>query len=320
MNLPADLASDVVHELAADPRVFALTVLPGASRRPTGDTVSCDVAREGAHDVLSTLRRLGVQDRGALAIETVDTAPSRIATAAELAAPGAPDDGVVWPLVEQIARDGVRPSFAFFGFLCLATQLAAIAVITDSAVLVVGAMVVAPDFAPVAGMMIATVLRRRALFWDSLVLGVIGFGLAIATVVCTALAARWLGWYDVTTLLAPRPQTSFIWHPDKWSFIVACLAGMAGVLSLTSGRSSVLVGVFISVTTVPAAGNLGLGLAFQETSEILGSAQQLGLNVAGLMVAGVETLLVQRIAWKLVGRRVRDRRHAQIRRRADILG
>ena len=50
-----------------------------------------------------------------------------------------------------------------------------------------------------------------------------------------------------------------IYTPDKWSFIVALIAATAGVLSLTSRKSGALTGVFISVTTVPAAGNIALG-------------------------------------------------------------
>ena len=38
------------------------------------------------------------------------------------------------------------------------------------------------------------------------------------------------------------------------SFVVALFAGAAGMLSLVSAKSAALVGVFISVTTVPAAG------------------------------------------------------------------
>ena len=52
--------------------------------------------------------------------------------------------------------------------------------------------------------------------------------------------------------------TEFIVHPDGWSLVIALLAGVAGVLSLTSDKSGPLVGVFISVTTVPAAGTIAL--------------------------------------------------------------
>ena len=45
--------------------------------------------------------------------------------------------------------------------------------------------------------------------------------------------ARWAGSRS-TTSPGPRPDTAFIYTPDKWSFIVAIIAAAAGVLSLTS--------------------------------------------------------------------------------------
>ena len=59
-------------------------------------------------------------------------------------------------------------------------------------------------------------------------------------------------WSD--DLVELNTQTEFIYQPGVLSLIVALLAGAAGMLSLTSSNSAALVGVFISVTTVPAAG------------------------------------------------------------------
>ena len=53
-------------------------------------------------------------------------------------------------------------------------------------------------------------------------------------------------------LTGPRPDTAFIYQPDVLSFVVAFLAGVAGMLSLTSAKSGALVGVLISVTTARA--------------------------------------------------------------------
>jgi uncharacterized hydrophobic protein (TIGR00271 family) len=311
MTLPPDLSVVVADHLESDPRVTGLVVIPGAARRPHGDALLCDVAREGASDLLRELERLGVNEHGTLALETVDGAPTRRARLAERAAPGAPDDGVVWPLVAQQAWEGVRPTWSFYVFLVLATTLAAIAVVLDSSVLVIGAMVLGPEFAPVAAVAVAVVLRQPRLLLAAVRQLLLGFAVAVVAVVLVALLARLAGWVALADLLAPRPQTTFIWNPDRWSFVVALLAGAAGVLSLTSGRSNVLVGVFISVTTVPALGNLALGIAFLETSEIGGSLAQLGLNVAGLVVAGLVTLLVQRLVWRSV-RRLRTRRPAAV--------
>ena len=81
--------------------------------------------------------------------------------------------------------------------------------------------------------------------------------------------------------------------------MVAVLAGCGGVLSQTAGRSNALVGVVISVTTVPAAGDLALSLALWAPHQIGGSAAQLGINLAGMTAAGVVTLVLQRSIWRM---------------------
>ena len=89
--VPHSCSVPVVDFLVADDRVTGVVVLPGAGRDPEGDAVLCDVAREGASDVLATLRQLGLDDEGSVAIEEVAAAPSARARAAERAAPGSPD-------------------------------------------------------------------------------------------------------------------------------------------------------------------------------------------------------------------------------------
>jgi uncharacterized hydrophobic protein (TIGR00271 family) len=139
------------------------------------------------------------------------------------------------------------------------------------------------------------VLRQGRLTADAIRLLVLGFLVAIAVTAALALGAEAAGWITAADLSRPRPLTGFIWTPDRWSVVVALLAGTAGVLSLTAGRSSALVGVFISVTTVPAAGNLALALALRVPDEIGGAALQLGVNLAGMLVAGTALLAGQRV-------------------------
>ncbi len=292
--VPRAARESVVAALRGDPRVTHVAVLPDAAVDPEGDLVLADVAREAASDVLAHLRSLGLDDRGAVVIETVDASASVHAVRAEAAAPGSPDDGIVWDVVADRAEADSRASWSFYAFLCLATTIAAVAVVTDSAVLVVGAMVVGPEFGPVAALAVGMVLRRRRLVVGSLRLLVLGFATAVAVTALLALVVRLLGWVEPADLLAPRPMTAFIWRPDRWSVVVALLAGFAGVLSLTAGRANTLVGVFISVTTVPAAGNLGLALALWVPEEIGGALTQLAVNLAGLTAAGTLLLTVQR--------------------------
>ena len=78
-----------------------------------------------------------------------------------------------------------------------------------------------------------------------------------------------------------HPLTQFISKPDDFSFIVACFAGAAGMLSLTSAKSGALVGVLISVTTIPAAANIGVAAALGDWSEWRGAMAQLAVNLTG---------------------------------------
>ena len=292
--VPARCAQPVVDLLVADPRVTHVVRLPGAAADPPGDAVYCDVAREAASDVIAALRGLGVVDGGAIVIHDVDAADSAFADAAERAAPGSPDDGIVWDVVADRARSDARPSWSYYAFMCLATTIAAIAVRTDSPILVVGAMVVGPEFGPVAAIAVGLVLRDWRLVRSSARLLLSGFAVAIAVTAALSGLAVLAGWVTRAALVADRPLTEFIWRPDHWSVTVALLAGAAGVLSLTSGRASALVGVFISVTTVPAAGNLALALALGVPAEIGGSAAQLAVNLSGMVLSGAAVLAVQR--------------------------
>lgn len=303
LAVPPPIRAAVERFLVDDPRVTNVTVLPGASRDPAGDAMSCDVAREGASDVLAHLRALGLDDGGTVAIQEVAASPSRAARDADRAAPGSPDDAVVWELVTDTAYEQVRPSWTYYAFLTLATLIAAVAVVLDSPILVVGAMVVGPEFAVVAALALGVVLREGRLVVGSARLLVQGFAAAITVAAGCGLLAGAVGWIDASSLTRPRPLTGFIWKPDHWSFTVALLAGIAGTLSLTAGRTNALVGVFISVTTVPAAGNLALALALWVPAEIAGASAQLGVNLAGMVIAGAVTLLAQRLLWRRIGLR-----------------
>ena len=88
--------------------------------------------------------------------------------------------------------------------------------------------------------------------------------------------------------------TAFISSPDGWSVLVAYLAGMAGMLSLTSAKSGALVGVLISVTTIPAAANIGVAAALGNWADWRGAMAQLSINLVGIVLAGVLTLRLER--------------------------
>ncbi len=297
---PADLTDDVLEVLSDDPAVSSLSAIRGASLKPVGDVVLADVAREAANDVIDRLRDLGVHQEGTLHIEPVRAWLSQRGRDADLRAPGSSADSVVWADVTQQAYEESELNWTYTSFMTLATVIAAIAIVLDSQVLVIGAMVLGPEFGAIAALGVALVRRRGSLFTLAARTLVLGFVIAILITTLAGLAAGALGWVTLADVTGPRPQTGFVYTPDKWSFIVAVIAAAAGVLSLTSARVGGLSGVFISVTTVPAAGNIGLALAFGAWGEVRGSLLQLGVNLAGMAVAGWATLALQHAVWSRV--------------------
>jgi uncharacterized hydrophobic protein (TIGR00271 family) len=303
ISAPVALTNDVVEILAEDPAVTSLSVLRSASVRPAGDLVLADVAREAANDVIDRLRSLGVHHEGSVHIEPATTWLSQSGFDAERRTPGSSADAVVWADVVQRSYDSSELNWTYLSFMTLATLIAGIAIILDSQILVIGAMVLGPEFGAVAALGVALVRRRFTLFRLAASTLVLGFAVAIAITAALALLTRVLGWVTVDDVIGPRPGTDFIYSPDRWSFVVAVIAAAAGVLSLTSARVGGLSGVFISVTTVPAAGNVGLGLAFGASHEIWGSTLQLALNLSGMALAGWATLAFQQTVWTKMSRR-----------------
>jgi uncharacterized hydrophobic protein (TIGR00271 family) len=317
VSVPSALTDAVVALLDGDEAVSSLAVLTGASRRPVGDLVLADLAREGVNDVVDRLRELQVHTRGTVHIEAVPTWLSQAGLDAEHRTPGSSSDAVVWAEVTQRAYDDSELNWTYLSFMCLATLLASIAIVLDSQVLVIGAMVLGPEFVPIAALGLAMVRRRRTLFLRSARTLVVGFAVSIAVATLLALVARAAGWVSIGDVVGRRPETDFIYSPDRWSFVVAVIAAAAGVLSLTSAKVGGLAGVSISVTTVPASGNVALGLAFGTWGEVRGSGLQLALNLAGMALAGWATLAFQKAAWgPLSARRAAmgaSRRHRHVR-------
>ena len=297
---PSDLTDGVLAVLEESKGVSNVALLRGASLQPPGDVILTDAAREAVNDIVERLHTIGFADRGAVQLERVSTWMSRTGLHAEEEVPGAGDDAVVWVDVIHRAYEDSTLTWTFATFLTLATVIASIGIVLDSQILIVGAMVVGPEFGAVAALGVALVRRRYALLRRALRTLMLGFAIAIAIGTLAALVVRALGWITMADVAGPRPFTQFIYAPDRWSLVVALIAGAVGVLSMTSAKTNVLVGVFISVTTVPAAGNLALALAFGAWAEVWGSTQQLAVNITGMALAGWFTLVLQQAAWHRV--------------------
>ncbi|MEV4142517.1 DUF389 domain-containing protein [Amycolatopsis sp. NPDC049691] len=292
---PPEVTAQALDVLRAHAGTAHLIAHRGAAVEPPGDLVEADIAREAADEIVDALCGLGLDHTGGITLEALDTALSDAADRAEEAAPGEGADAVVWE--ELVARTGEesRMNVTFLAFLTIACLLAAVGVLTNSAVTIVGAMVVGPEFGPLAALAVGLVLRRGDLLRRAGAALGVGFPLAMVVTLGGALLVRATDVFGEQAFrLEQNHEVDFVFSVGVPSLVVAMLAGAAGMLAMTSAKSAALVGVFISVTTVPAAGYAVIAAVAGEWSRCLQSVGQLLVNLLGIVAAAAIVLTLRR--------------------------
>jgi uncharacterized hydrophobic protein (TIGR00271 family) len=289
---PADVTERIVDGIGSDFGVRNLVVVPAAAR-PAGDAVQFDVTDGSANAVLQKLRDAGVDGDSQVDVDTVEAA---------LGGGQRPtyhgEHPPVWPVVEARIRENAEYAPSFFALLAFAGLIGACGILTNSQILIVGAMVVGPEYSAILGVALGIDRRDGRAIRTGLLVLVAGFLFAIAVTLLFALCIRWAGRAPAPFLHGQRPVSDLINSPNLYSVVVAVVAGIVGVVSLTLSKTGALIGVFISITTIPAAADIGVSLAFSSWSEARGSTWQLLLNVGLLIVVGALALRGQRFIWR----------------------
>jgi uncharacterized hydrophobic protein (TIGR00271 family) len=306
---PADVTGRLEGVLTAEPGVSNLVILRAAATRPDGDAVQFDLATGAADSVLRRLRDLGLDRRSAVIVETVDAALTD-QPAHEMSYHG--ELAPVWELVDARIRADAHYPPSFFALLVFAGLIGACGILTNSQILVVGAMVVGPEYSAIIAVALGLDQRDRRAVRTGLLVLTVGFALAIAVTLLFAVCIRWSGQTPHEYLAGLRPVSDLINTPNLFSVVVAVIAALVGVVSLTLAKATTLTGVFISITTIPAAADVGVSLVYGAWKEAAGSLGQLLLNVGLLIIVGALALHAQRAFWRAWEQR-RSRRLASRR-------
>ena len=178
-------------------------------------------------------------------------------------------------LYQEVAK-GARLGMNYIALLMLSTVVAAIGMIENNVAVVIGAMVIAPLLTPNLALSLGTALGDVDLMKKSALTLLVGIGLAV--LMSTVLGALWPGTLDSPELLART-------HAG-WSAVALALAsGGAAALSLTTGLSSVLVGVMVAVALLPPASTVGIMLGQGNISLAIGAALLLAINIVCVNLA-----------------------------------
>ncbi len=172
-------------------------------------------------------------------------------------------------LYENVAK-GARLDADYLLLVFLSTVVAGIGLLEDNVAVVIGAMVIAPLLAPNLALSLGTTLGDPDLIRDSTRTLLAGIGLAL--LLSVLLGLFWVGGMDSAELLA-RTDAGLD------SVALALASGAAAALPLTSGVSSILVGVMVAVALLPPAATLGIMLGAGHSDLATGAALLLAINI-----------------------------------------
>jgi uncharacterized hydrophobic protein (TIGR00271 family) len=201
-------------------------------------------------------------------------------------------DGFAWVEVMGQARANSRPLARYLALINVAAVIAALGVITNSSILIVGAMAVSPDLLPICATAVGLVGGRYGLAWRAFTTLVLGLGLVVVTATILSALLKWTGLLP-DGFEVEESSLATLAHTDYSTVLIAAAAGVAAMLSFET-RASTAVGVAISVTTIPASAYLGVALGGGGIEHALGAAVVLAINVSLLIVSATLTLAVQR--------------------------
>jgi uncharacterized hydrophobic protein (TIGR00271 family) len=280
----ASTVTDALEETGGVHRIVALT----PERSGTGVVLAADVTPSSADAVMELIRGWGVDEADYLLTRQEVIAPpphGRGSTAR---------DEFAWVEVMGEARAHSRPLGRYLALMSVAAVVAALGVITDNPILIVGAMAVSPDLLPICAACVGIVGCRAVLASRSIVTLILG--LALVAVIGCGLA--WV--LDVTNVIGGELHLvasglTTLGTTDYSTVLVALAAGVAAMLSFET-RTAAAVGVAISVTTIPASALLGVATGLGDFDRAGGAALVLGVNVTLLIVSGTATLAVQTLA------------------------
>jgi len=169
-----------------------------------------------------------------------------------------------------------RLDWNFLVLVFLSTIVAAVGLIKNNVAVVIGAMVIAPLLGPNLSLALGTALGEKHLMLRSVKTNLAGVGL---TLILSAL----IGFLWPVDIQSPELLARTDVGLD--SVALALASGAAAVLSITTGLSSVLVGVMVAVALMPPAVTLGLMLVSGQYSLAMGALLLLAVNVVCLNFA-----------------------------------
>jgi uncharacterized hydrophobic protein (TIGR00271 family) len=285
---PVDRVGDVRSLLAAHDGVDHV-VVRGTSADGDGVLLTAELAARVVDVLLPELVARGVPGDEITVVHRDGQRPVGSPTSDP---PGWNEGQLAWSELAMASRQYARAVPLYLTFMGCAGVIAALGVLTRNGILIVGAMALSPDLLPLCATCVGIVGRRPRLAGRAFAALMAGLAFAGLTAFVVTALLRVAGYPAANGSLGDG-GLGVLPKVNVATIVVALVAGVAGVLAFET-RSSVAVGVAISITTIPAAAFIGAAVAVGDTVGLRGALAVLGANVGLILLTGTVTLALQR--------------------------
>lgn len=187
-------------------------------------------------------------------------------------------------VIEQLSQASM-PNFDFFLLIVLSTSIATFGLITDSAAVVIGAMLVAPLMSPIMGLSLASVVGQERIFRHALWAVIQGALLAISLSWLFSHFAQALP-FDIFSRLPGEVAART--HPTPFDLAIALAGGAAAAYALAQPQlSAALPGVAIATALIPPLCTIGIGLSLNNSQVAVGALLLFVTNLVAISFAGI---------------------------------
>ncbi|WP_435358511.1 DUF389 domain-containing protein [Haloarchaeobius sp. DFWS5] len=201
------------------------------------------------------------------------------------------DLGISHPEIRKRAEDlqPNRPTYIALAFL--SALVAAAGLLLDSAIVVVGAMVISPF----AGSSLSASVGAVIDDWDMVVHSTVSqlLGLAIGFVGAASVAAvlRWTQFVPEKLVVTQLGVLSSFVTPNVLTLAIAVCAGAAGALALATDLPVSIAGVAVAAALVPSAATAGIGTVWGDWVVVVGAVVLLAMNIVFINLTAYLTLV-----------------------------
>ncbi len=180
------------------------------------------------------------------------------------------------------------PRFDFYFLISLATAIVALGLVANNLILVIAGMIIAPLLSSILAISLGITCGSWRLIWRSVKIFIYSIAIAFATSILIGL---------IFPLTNPEWGVLATMEVSYLSFTIAIIAGLTAAYTWRQPNiKDALPGIAIAVTLVPPLSALGLLLAAEEWTILNEVFQFFGINVMGIILAGLLIFFIPNLA------------------------